>query len=151
MPLAYNRWSEEDLKSRNIVEEGEYPFYIVTVSTKKTKPGIDKNGEQKIIKDMIEIDFNFTDNNGVVKKIKDWILLVPEMDWKLRVLADSVGLIELYDDMQLDCHHLIHKKGIFKLGIKDAEDKDKNKFKTNFVKEYIKQSTAQLIDEDIPL
>lgn len=139
MALAYNIWTEEEIQNRNLVEKGDYDFEIMAASVKKTQSGIDKNGNPKLIRDMLEIDFNYWDKNGQVRRVKDWIVFGEGMDWKLRHLANTIGLIELYENNSLDAHHLLKKQGVFELGIKEFE-KDGVKKKTNFVVDYVKKS-----------
>jgi hypothetical protein len=139
MALPYRKWTEEDIKTRNICEEGDYPFRIVNAVIKDTQPGTDKNGQPKLINKMLEIDIEFTDHNGQVRKQKDWIVFIEGMDWKLRHLADSTGLIEFYELGDLDCHHLMKKIGNLSLGIRESEYKGEKR-KQNFVKDYIKKT-----------
>ena len=154
MPLPYNRWTDEQIASRNVSSEGDYPFTIIGAVLKKTKPGYDANGQPKKIYDMLEVDFEFIDLNGVVKKQKDWIVFIENMDWKLRHLANTTGLLELYDDDVLDESHLLKAKGVFTLGLKEMTDRDGQTKKVNFVKDYVKKSTSPasgFIDDDISL
>src|ERR1700678_2827816 len=98
MALPYRKWTEEQVKSRNISNEGEYPFTVVEANRKKTKGGLDNKGQQKDIHPMLELLLEFHDQNGVVKKQRDWIVFCEGMDWKMRPLADTLGLIELYEN-----------------------------------------------------
>ena len=154
MALPYRKWTEEDIKNRNITDEGDYPFKIISCVLKDTQAGIDKNGKQKTIHKMLEIDFEFHDVNGVVRKQKDWIVFVEGMDWKLRHLANTTGLLEHYESDILEAHHLNSKVGVFTLGIKESEYKGEKR-KQNFVKDYVKKETQikqdkDFLDDDIP-
>ena len=155
MALAYNLWTEEDIKNRNCVDDGDYPFEIIALTKKKTQPGVDKNGDPKPIRDMLEIEFNFHDKNGVVRKQKDWIVFMEGMDWKLRHLAHTTNTLELYEAQELDEKHLLGKKGIFSLASKDFKDSNGETRKVNFVKDYVKKNTTfknseTFLDDDIP-
>ena len=150
--LNYHLWTEEDFKNRGLIDDGIYKFQIKRIIKKKTRSGIDKNGNDKPIYDMIEIDFDFWDNQGSIRKIKDWITFIEGMDWKLRCIADTTGKLDLYEERTLDDYHLIDLIGYFKLSNKEIEEKDGTKRKINFVKDYIKRSSSnsESIDTDIP-
>ena len=151
MALQYHMWSEEEINSRNVCEEGEYQFSLTAATKKKTKGGIDINGNEKPIRDMLELEFEFFDNNGVTKKTRDWIVFMEGMDWKLRHLADCIGKLDLYESGVLDVQHLMNGKGSFRLGIKEQLDKDNVKKKVNFVNAYVKKSNCSAkLDQDIP-
>lgn len=150
MALPYRKWTDSEIQERNVVEDGDYPFIIIDASMRKTKPGLDKNGQQKLIYDMMEVEFEFKDKNGVIKKQKDWIVFMDGIDWKLRHLASTTGNIELYDADELDCHHLRSKRGIFSLGIKDFTGTDGIKKKMNFVKDYVKLDQQKSIQREAP-
>lgn len=152
MSLGYNVWTEEDVKNRNVVDEGDYPFEIENIAKVKTQPGVDKNGNPKPIRDMLEIEFIFWDINGIVKKQKDWIVFMEGMDWKLRHLANTTGKLDLYEANELDIPHLQKAKGVFSLGIKEFKGKDGLMKKGNFVKDYVKkevQGDDSFKDDDI--
>jgi hypothetical protein len=155
MALSYNIWTEEQVKNRNNVPNGDYPFEIVGIAQKKTQPGVDKNGDPKPIRDMLEIDFEFMDMNGVIRKIKDWIVFMDGMDWKLRHLASTTGNIELYENKALEIHHFLRKKGVFTLGTRIFKDKNNNEKTTNNIIDYVKKEVAtkqdnSFLDDDIP-
>jgi hypothetical protein len=141
MVLPYKKWTEEEVEGRNASDAGDYPFKIVGAIQKSTKGGVDRNGQQKQIHQMLEIDLEFHDINGVVKKQKDWIVFVENMDWKLRHLANACGLLDVYEDDRLEDAHLRGKTGVLTLGIKEVE-RDGQKNKMNFVKDYVKKSAS---------
>lgn len=141
MALPYKKWTEEEIKDRNVSPEGDYKFLVIDAIRKKTKPGYDKDGNPKIINEMLEVDLEFSDNNGVLKKQKDWIVFIEGMDWKLRHLADATGTLNVYNDDELDCHHLKGKRGYLTLGIRDGEYNGEKR-KQNFVKDYVKKDVA---------
>ena len=154
MALPYNTWTEDEIQNKNIVADGNYPFEIDNCICKPTKGGIDKDGNPKPIHQMLEIEFLFWDTNGVVKKQRDWIVFMENMDWKLRHLANTTGLLDLYEQNKLDCEHLHKKKGVFTLGTKDFVGNDGIKKKMNFVKDYVKKPSDKeegepFVDDDI--
>lgn len=152
--LPYKKWTEDDIKNRNISIEGEYAFKIKEANLKDTKPKLDNHGQQKPTSKMLEVKMEFHDGNGVVKNLTDWIVFTDGMDWKLRHLARTCGLLELYDNDALDSNHLIGKCGVLLLGIREGEYKGE-KQKQNFIKDYVDAKPvtkgADFIDDDIPL
>jgi hypothetical protein len=161
MPMPYKVWSEEQIQERNVSPEGEYPFEVILFNLKKTKPGIDRNGNQKAINDMLELDLKFWDMEGVVRKQRDWIVFIDGMDWKLRHLANTLDLLEDYDNKTLEGYHLVGKTGVMCLGIKDMIGNDGVKKKVNYVKDYVKKGVGDkltptkhddnpFIDDEIP-
>lgn len=156
MALSYKVWTEEETETRNLVPDGNYPFEITAVYAKKTKGGLDKDGKPKQIWDMLELSFSFMDAHGGHRNLKDWLVLMPTMDWKLRHLADTTKNLDLYEAQELDCKHLVGKKGVFTLGNKDYVSKDGDVKKVNYVKDYVKESNVKpegnaFLDDDIPL
>ena len=153
MSLAYNLWTEEEVENRNVLPDGDYKFLINDIISKKTKGGLDKEGNEKPIRDMVEIDISIM-YNGQQRNIKDWIVFMREMDWKFRHLADTTGLISLYESRQLDCVHLKNKGGTLKLGSKDMIMQDGTSKKINYVKDYIKGianvEKQTSLDNDLP-
>lgn len=145
MALPYKKWTDEEIKNRNLSPEGQYPFRIVSAVKKPTKVKLDNSGQPKEPYHMLELELEFHDVNGVVKKQRDWIVFAEGMDWKLRHLASTTSLLMLYDDNELDAVHLTNKNGVMVLGIRDDEYKGEKR-KVNFVKDYVKK---EFIDDDI--
>jgi hypothetical protein len=142
-------WSEDDVKNRNIVEEGDYPFEILSAIKRKTNSK-DKDGNPKPVHDMLELDYSFYDSNGVVKKIKDWVVFMEGMDWKLRHIAEAIGKLDMYEERVLDIEHLIKGKGIFKIAIKTDTYKGEER-KINYIKDYVRISEPTFdLNVDIP-
>lgn len=155
MSVPYKVWTDEEVKNRNVVPDGNYPFEIMTVTVKKTKGGRDLNGKEKEIFDMLELEYNFWDENGVIRKMKDWIVFMPNMDWKYRHLAKSIKELTKYENGMLDEAHLVGKKGAFLLGHKEYTNQQGEKVPQNFVKDYIFDVPPPVandgsIDDDIP-
>lgn len=160
MPLPYNHWSEEDIKNRGIAEEGNYQFKIISALKDKTKPGYDKDGNEKPIRDMLVLEFIFKDKNGMEKTVKDWIVFMKGMDWKMRHLAISINELDKYDNKELDLHHIQGKTGRFIIGVKEYVKEGETK-KSNFIKDYIVEPGGSILtplqerkndfpDDDIP-
>jgi hypothetical protein len=149
MALPYKVWTDEDIKNRNVVDEGNYPFTILSVERKRTKVKLDDKGQAKPTYEMLQIEYQFHDKNGTGKTIRDWIVFMDGMDWKFRHLANTTGLLALYEAKTLDCQHLIGKQGVFALGIEETTYEGKTR-KQNFVMDYVKKESDFLAD-DIPL
>jgi hypothetical protein len=150
--MTYRVWTDEEIKNRNVVEDGSYPFKITTITKKRTKIQLDDQGNAKPTYEMWEVDFEFHDKHGVIKKLRDWIIFCEGMDWKLRHLASTTGQIELYEAQQLAPHHLQGKPGVFLLGSKESTYNGETR-KQNFVKDYVKredQVEKSSLDDDIP-
>ena len=151
MSLDYTVWTEEAVENRGVSPEGDYPFEILKAVATKTKAKTDENGQPKPIYNMLELDFNYYDIHGQSKKLRDWVVFAPGMDWKFRHLADTIGQLALYEAKELDVAHIIRKKGVFKLGVKDYLGNDGVNRKQNFVKDYVKQAAPiDSFDDDIP-
>ena len=123
MSLPYKVWTEQEDQSRLVVDEGEYRAQITSVTRKRTKAGT---------YEMLELTLAFTDTKGQHRTLKDWIVFMDELGWKLRHLAKSAGLIDAYDAGTLDGSHLVGRPVIVKVGIKDGDNG-----KMNTVKDYL--------------
>jgi len=141
MALPYKQWTDEEIKDRNVIPEGEYNFTITNAIRSVSKQKFDNEGNPKPKYEMLELDFEYADANGIVKKQRDWIVFAEGMDWKLAHLANTTGTWELYIKGELDCHHLRLKKGKFRLGVKTSEYNGEER-KQNFVKDYVKKEVA---------
>ena len=151
MELPYKVWTEEEIKSRNIFEEGNYPFCIVNATMKQTRVKLDERGQPKPTYPMLELDLEIHDKNGVVRLAKDWIVFMEGMDWKLNHLADTVGLLHLYEAGKLTDDNLISKQGVLSLGVRESEYNGQTR-KQNFVIDYVKRERVDLtLNDDIPL
>lgn len=136
MALPYNVWTDEQIKYRNIVQDGNYVFEILSAIQKPTKQKFDANGTPQPIHQMLELELKFNDQNGMPKTHKDWIVFAEGMDWKFKHLAASIGLSDLYNAQQLDAYHLRGKRGVFTLGTKESIYNGEQR-RQNFVKDYI--------------
>lgn len=129
MHLGYNRWTEEQDKARLLVPDGKYTAEITSAIAKMTKNGLHK---------MLEIELSFNES-GRTRKVKDWIVFMEGMDWKLRHLALSIDsknkndyMIGLYDSDQLNTQHILNKIVMIDVGSKDSD-----KGKMNVIRDYL--------------
>lgn len=156
MGLAYRKFTEEEDKMRNLIEDGEYEGYIEAIEHTQSKGGLDKDGNQKIIYPMAVLDLIIIDRFGRDRKLKDWVLLDGDMAWKFRHLANACNLLQAYEDDTLELKHLVSRRPIVKLGIKEMYDQNKQKVKRNTVFDYLlpalsKQTNGyNFIDDEIP-
>lgn len=135
MALRYNPISLDQDAVRNLLAKGNYPFIVKSIIEKKTK-----NGNH----DMLEVELGIIDANGKDWTVKDWVVIMDEMAWKLRHFADTCGLLKKYEDRSLDAKDFLGKKGVAKIGVKDYESGGEMR-KTNCVTDYIKaDSVAQI-------
>lgn len=141
MALNYRRFSEEDLSRLSILIAGEYDFYVSEIISKKSKGGLDKDGNQKKIYDMLEVTLKIINSSGSERQLKDWIMIVQDeepMGFKLRHFAATCGLIHKYDDGTLDTRDFFNKHGKVKIGVRDYTDQYGERKKQNSVIDYIK-------------
>lgn len=154
MALSYKVWSQQEDETRNIIEKGEYQFIVKDIKRTLTKKG---NYE------MLVVDLELLDNLGRVRKLKDWIVLMDEMGWKLRHFAASCGLLEQYESQTLDTQHFLNREGVVKISVGDQKDEhgQLTGLKQNSVADYIKPENVKVaqqktnddsfIEDDIPL
>ncbi len=149
MALRYTRMTEEQDQMRNLLPKGEYPFCVKAITEKKTKNGAH---------DMLEVELGVLSDEGREITLKDWIVLMDEMGWKLRHFAATCGILDRYDDEILEARDFLGKNGVVKIVIGDYE-KDGEVRKTNRVGDYVKPLqgnpaqkpvTLDGVDGDIP-
>lgn len=149
MALSYKRWTEEEDSMRNVLDKGEYPFRVRTISK-----GMTKSGQYE----MLTVELGVMDNVGREWTVKDWVVIMDEMGWKLRHFAATCGIIEKYDSDTLEAADFMGKNGVVRITIRDYEDKEGEIRKSNAVVDYIKPGKAKIsapandfIDDEIPL
>lgn len=145
MGLNYPKITEEEDQMRGVLEKGEYPFQVIEIEETLTKKGDHS---------MLVVEILVTHGERKLK-IRDWIVLMTEMAWKLRHFAYALGLGEKYENNTLDVKDFLGKKGIVKLGTREYEQ-DGEKRISNSVVDYIKAKDnapaplkSDFIDDDI--
>lgn len=142
MALNYRVFSEEDLSRLSVLAAGEYDFYVGTIEEKKSKGGIDKNGNIKKIYDMLEVTLKILNSEtGAERQVKDWVMIVQDdepMGFKLRHLASTCGLLDKYHAQTLETRDFLGKHGVVKIGVRDYVDQYGEKKKQNSVIDYVK-------------
>lgn len=159
MALNYRALTEEDISRLSILPAGEHEFYISQVEQKKSKGGLDKNGQPKKIYDMLELKLKVFNEMGNERQITDWVLIVDSEDsmgFKLRHLAATCNLLDKYESNTLDARDFPGKHGVVKIGVRDYVNEYGEKKKSNSVIDYVKplkqepKATNDFVDDDIP-
>lgn len=151
MALNYRVVTREEDLGRNVSDPGDYPFTVLKFEQKKTKPGFDKDGNEKEIFNMYEVELLYHNQDGREKLQRDWIVMSPLMDWKFRHFASSIGQLDKYEAGTLDEKDIIGKSGVFTLGIRDYTDQKTGEVKkSNNVKDYVESAASQKSAEGAP-
>lgn len=104
--------SEEYFKSRELVP-GEYPFVF-----KNALESISQAGNE-----MIKVTLKLNDINGNEHELIDYLLDKKPFDYKLKHACDCAGIIEKYNNGEINAYDFINKRGIVKLVLrKNKED-----------------------------
>lgn len=136
MILSYKKLTEQEDQIRNLLEKGEYPFYVKSIAEKPTKKGTNK---------MLEVEIGIIDQNEKEFTIKDWIMLdMDEMSWKLRHFAITLNLLDKYENNLLEIKDFVRKSGYVRISVADYE-KDGEIRKINRVADYIKPTQEKCV------
>lgn len=160
MALNYKRFSEEEVANLNVIPAGDYDFYVSDIVEKKSRGGLDKDGKQKKIYDMLVVTLRLLTDRGE-RQLRDWIMIVQDeepMGFKLRHFAATCGSLNEYDNGTLETRHFVGRRGRVKIGIKDIKDEYNLPKKLNAVVDYIavpRQPRAEspvndFLDDDVP-
>ena len=148
MALSYQRWTEEEDKKKNLLEDGEYSAIIDTITEKLTAPGkFDKNGKPITQKKMLEIDLLVADMDGRERKVKDWIMLEGDMSWRFRHLCVACELIDDYENNSIDIDEIKSKVVCVLIKQRKGKDQYNNDVVRNTVVDYFKVANADLNDD----
>lgn len=164
MSLAYEKWTDEDDKKRNLFPEGQYLAKVDVIEVTLTKPGkVDKNGEVIPQKKMLVVDF-ILNVDGRERKIKGWIMLEGDMSWQFRHLCNACGLIDKYENDSIQIGELSGKNLVLDIKIKLQKDQNNNNVMRNVINDYflpgntrpsslmpLKSSKDDFYNDDIPL
>lgn len=140
MALSYQHFTEEEDKMRNLIPDGKYRAQIKNVVLDKTKPGYDRDGKPKEIKDMLVFDLLVHDANGIPRMRKDWLLLEGQMAWKLRHAAKSAGVFEQYENKTLHQSMFANKWVMVEVKIKKGKDQNHNEVLRDSIVDYLEQT-----------
>lgn len=133
--------SEEDFKSRNLMDPGTYDFVVFDAIEKVSKT----SGEP-----MIELILNVLDMKGRERKIYDYLMDKEPMDYKIRHIYNCAGLLEKYESGDIDAQDLHNVTGKVKIIIR--KDKTGQYGDKNSVQDYFstKNKTNDLFDDPLP-
>ena len=148
MALSYQRWTEEEDKKKNLLEDGEYSAIIDLVTEKLTAPGkLDKNGKPITQKKMLEIDLLVADSDGRERKIKDWVMLEGDMSWRFRHLCVACELIDDYENNSIDIDEIRSKVVCVLIKQRKGKDQYNNDVVRNTVVDYFKMANTDFNDD----
>lgn len=135
--------TEEELSAINLLEPGEGLFEVIQAIQKTSKSG----------NNMIEMKLRAWDKNGKEKIIHDYLVNIPELEFKIKHFCESTGMIEKYQQGKFTDIDCVGKTGKLKLIIK--KDKTGDYADKNSVADYIKTdsfntSENNFINDDLP-
>ncbi len=136
MALAYTKWSAEEDKKRNLLDEGAYSALIVSIEESLTKEKFNKDGQAIPRLKMLVIDF-VINHQGRERRMKGWIMLEGDMSWQFRHLCQSAGLIDKYEQDCIDINELKNKNVILDIKIKNQKDQSGNDVIRNVINDYL--------------
>ncbi len=92
--MQYTPYTEAEIKSMNIMEEGIYDFKVIEVITQEhyNVPLRDKNGNE-----MAKVKLLIIDNNPFERTLFTYISGDKRFAYKLRHFAQTLGMISQYD------------------------------------------------------
>lgn len=130
--------SEEEFKSRNLLDAGEYNFEIFEAKEKKSQSG----------NDMIEVQLRILNKYDKYIIIYDYLMDKEPMDYKIRHLWESLGMIDKYNSGEINAEDLKDKRGKAKITIR--KDKNGQYPDKNQVQDYIKSENDTFLDDALP-
>lgn len=105
--MKFEPMSEIQLKSLNLIPEGEYQFEVVDANDTISKSG----------NEQIKLVLKIWDNDGKVRVIYDYLVPLTKMLYKVKHFCDSSGMSEKYEDGTLTSDDCIGRSGRLRLGI----------------------------------
>lgn len=139
--MRVNPKSETEFKSRRLMDPGIYSFQVFDAIEKTSKSG----------NEMIEVILKVIDLNGRVHTVNDYLIDQEPMDYKIRHLWDSVGMINKYESGNISPEDIKDKKG--KVKIRITKDKKGIYDDKNTVVDYIvnnEYTDQKILDDEIP-
>lgn len=130
--MRFTPKSEKEIKEANLWEKGEYDFEILEAEETTSNSG----------NDMFKLKVKLF-NNEKSQQVFDYI--TSTMDYKIRHLADATGLIEDYEQGELEAYKLVGKTGTAKVGI--SKDKTGQYPDRNQINDYVVDVAPKSLDE----
>ena len=116
---------------------GEYDFEVVAAEETVSKSG----------NEMIALELDIYDSAGKSKRIFDYLVGIPEAQFKVRHFAAAVGLLAQYETGELGDEMLEGRTGRCKINIKKGTDGFAD---NNAVADYVKPvETEHVADESV--
>lgn len=126
--MRFQPKSEADIARENLLPVGDYDFTVLEASDERSKSG----------NDMIKLKLEVWDNDGNTRHVYDYLL--EQMAFKLRHFCSATGLIELYEQGDLQAIDCENRSGRCKIIIKT--DKTGEHDPNNAVKDYLVPDAA---------
>lgn len=113
--MRYTPYTEAEIQSMNIMDEGTYPFQVLEVSTtdKMNQPMVDKNGNE-----MAKLKLLVWDKQNRERIIFTFISGDGNFAYKLRHFARTLGMLADYDQGIFNIHRTIGRNGTAEIVIK---------------------------------
>lgn len=135
------------LEEENLISKGIYDFEVHSAKDTFSKKG----------NDMTELVLTVLDNEGVERKVFDYLVSVDAFAFKIKHFAQATGLETQYQSGDLPADLMLGRTGKCKLDIQPAKNGYRAK---NVVADYIKTGDAQAaeiakrpavqLDDEIP-
>ena len=164
--MKYTPYTESEIQSMNVMEEGIYVFQVMEVHTsdKNNLPMRDKNGN-----DLAKLKLMIWDKNNRERILYTFISGDGNFAYKLRHFAKSIGKLEQYEEGIFNIHETLGLSGkadvVIKKGTIKADGSGEMWPDRNDVKDFIApddsksskrkenqnlQVAADELDDDIP-
>lgn len=135
--------SDEEIMSSLYWKEGDYEFLVESAEDKISKSG----------NEMIKVLLRIYGKEGQSKEITDYLL--PQMAFKLKHFCKATGLLDKYNNDDLNASDCISRKGFLQLGIEEERPNENGGFypKKNFVKDYLCEimvPASDMPNDDVP-
>lgn len=152
MNFTFEPKTDEELAKGNLLAEGEYDFQIIEVIARSSHAG----------NPMLEISINLTSETGDQVFVKDFLVSMPKMVWKIKRFCECIGLKEEYKKGKIEPDALKGLKGRAQVCIEKKDNfPPRNKIKDYIVgekedryfqidKDVNKKAGPVNVDEDIP-
>lgn len=113
--MRYTPYTEAQIQSMNVMDEGVYPFQVLEVITtdKMNQPMRDKNGNE-----MAKLKLLVWDNENKERTIFTYVSGDGNFAYKLRHFAQTVGMIDDYEQGIFNIHRTVGRNGTADIVIK---------------------------------
>lgn len=113
--MRYTPYTEAEIQSMNVMEEGTYSFQVLEVITtdKMNNPLCDKNGIE-----MAKLKLLVWDNQNKERTIFTFISGDGNFAYKLRHFAKTIGMLSDYEEGTFNIHRTVGKSGMADIVVK---------------------------------